>query len=378
MIPSPIRVVIAEDDALVSEMVQRQLERLGYAIVGEAYDGYTAIAVVTETRPDVVILDIEMLGLNGLEVAEELHASCPTPIVILTAYETQELVNQATAAGAGAYLLKPPQPRDLDRAITIAMARFADIMQLRAMNAELQRLNADLESSNADLEAYAHVVAHDLKDPLSAILGFAEVVQEEHTQLPAEKLTEYLGIIVTKSRKAVSIINGLLLLAEVQHLQHDIKPLQMQQIVKEVLERLAWQIAEREAEITYPEEWPEVRGHAQLAEEVWANYISNALKYGGTRPRIALGYDADVVTHEGNRYYRFWVQDSGPGVPTQLREVLFEPFVRADGGHMRSNGHGLGLNIVRRIVEKFGGAVGVESQPGGGSRFWFTLPTTET
>jgi signal transduction histidine kinase len=124
----------------------------------------------------------------------------------------------------------------------------------------------------------------------------------------------------------------------------------MQQIVKEALERLAWQIAEREAEITYPEEWPEVRGHPQLVEEVWANYISNALKYGGTRPRIALGYDANVITREGNRYCRFWVQDSGPGVPTQLRESLFEPFVRADSGHMRSNGHGLGLNIVRRIV----------------------------
>ncbi len=371
----PIRVVVAEDDALVSEMVQRQLERLGYTIAGEAHDGLAAIALVTETQPDVIVLDIEMPGLNGLAVAEELHAHCPTPIVILTAYETQELVNKATAAGVGAYLLKPPHPRDLDRAITIAIARFADIMALRDMNAELRRLNMRLKMNNADLDAYAHVVAHDLKDPLSVILGFAEVLEEDFAALAPTKTAEYLHIIVGKSRKAVSIINGLLLLAEVQHLQHDTETLNMKDIVTETLERLEWQITEQEAEVTYPEEWPPAVGHVQLVEEIWANYISNALKYSGDTPHIALGYDETLLDSEKGSYRRFWVRDSGPGIAPQIRDTLFEPFVRLPDGRARGSSHGLGLSIVRRIVEKLGGGVGVESSPTAGSCFWFTLPT---
>ncbi len=374
---SSIRVVIAEDDALVSEMIQRHLERLGYTIAGEAHDGHTAVALVTDLQPDVVILDIEMPGLNGLEVAEELHARCPTPIVILTAYETQELVKQATAAGAGAYLLKPPHPRDLDRAITIAMARFADIVSLRTMNAELQRLNANLETSNADLDAYARVVAHDLKDPLSVILGFAEVLAEDHGDLPPEKLGEYLDIIVSKSRKAVSIINGLLLLAEVQHLQRQAEVLDMQTIVNETLDRLTWQIAEGHADICRPESWPPVIGYPQLVEEVWANYISNAIKYGGKNPQITLGYDNPSEQRKDEKYQRFWVRDSGPGIAPKVAQNLFEPFVKMGNGLLRSSSHGLGLSIVRRIIEKLGGKVGMESPPAGGTCFWFTLPKKE-
>lgn len=374
---SSIRVVIAEDDALVNEMIQRHLERLGYTIIGEAHDGHTAVERIRNLRPDVVILDIEMPGLNGLEVAEELHKHCPTPIVILTAYETPELVNQASAAGAGAYLLKPPHPRDLDRAITIAMARFADIVALRSMNSELQRLNTDLETSNADLDAYARVVAHDLKDPLSVILGFAEVLAEDHNQFPPEKLSEYLNIIVSKSRKAVDIINGLLLLAEVQHLQQQAEVLDMQTIVNETLDRLTWQIAEGHAEISLPDTWPQVLGYPQLVEEVWANYINNALKYGGPNPRITLGYDSASEHPQDGIYQRFWVHDSGPGIAPQIRENLFEPFVRLADGRLRSSSHGLGLSIVRRIIEKLGGKVGVESPPSGGSCFWFTLPKAE-
>jgi len=374
---SSIRVVIAEDDALVSEMIQRHLERLGYTIAGEAHDGHTAVALVTDLQPDVVILDIEMPGLNGLEVAEELHARCPTPIVILTAYETQELVKQATAAGAGAYLLKPPHPRDLDRAITIAMARFADIVSLRTMNAELQRLNANLETSNADLDAYARVVAHDLKDPLSVILGFAEVLAEDHGDLPPEKLGEYLDIIVSKSRKAVSIINGLLLLAEVQHLQRQAEVLDMQTIVNETLDRLTWQIAEGHADICRPESWPPVIGYPQLVEEVWANYISNAIKYGGKNPQITLGYDNPSEQRKDEKYQRFWVCDSGPGIAPKVAQNLFEPFVKMGNGLLRSSSHGLGLSIVRRIIEKLGGKVGMESPPAGGTCFWFTLPKKE-
>ena len=370
-----IRVLIAEDNALVSEMVRQQLERLGHTVVGEANDGNTVVPLVQETHPDVVILDIEMPGLNGLEVAQQLQILCPKPVVILTAYETPELIHEATAAGVGAYLLKPPQPRDLDRAITIAIARFADLVALREMNTELQQLNAHLRMNNADLDAYARVVAHDLKDPLSVVLGFAEVLREDYAQLPPGKMAEYLNIIVSKSRKAVNIVNGLLMLAEAQHLQENLEPLDMGHIVGEALERLSWQIAEHRAHIQHPDQWPIALGHPQLVEEVWANYISNAIKYGGNSPQIELGYDPPAATSAAPHFQRFWVRDHGPGIAPQIREHLFEPFVRLPNGNARGNSHGLGLSIVRRIIEKLGGEVGVAAQLPHGSCFWFSLQT---
>jgi signal transduction histidine kinase len=216
-----------------------------------------------------------------------------------------------------------------------------------------------------------------LKDPLSVILGFAEVLSEDHNQFPPEKLSEYLNIIVSISRKAVSIINGLLLLAEVQHLQQQAEALDMQTIVNETLDRLTWQIAEGHAEIALPDTWPQVLGYPQLVEEVWANYINNALKYGGPNPQITLGYDSASEHPQDEAYQRFWVHDSGPGIALQIRENLFEPFVRLADGRLRSSSHGLGLSIVRRIIEKLGGKVGVESPPSGGCCFWFTLPKVE-
>jgi len=115
--------------------------------------------------------------------------------------------------------------------------------------------------------------------------------------------------------------------------------------------------------------WPEAMGHAPWMEEVWVNYLSNGCKYGGRPPRLELGgenlFDGQV---------RFWVRDNGNGVALDDLMRLFTPFTRLD--QVRTRGHGLGLSIVRRIVEKLGGQVGVSSEgvPGHGSVFSFTLP----
>jgi AmiR/NasT family two-component response regulator len=133
-----IRVLIAEDDFLVSQMIRRLLEKPGYAVVGEAADGAEAIEMTEALQPDVVVMDIKMPNVDGIEAAQYIQERCPTPVVVLTAYETQEQVERASEAGVGAYLVKPPNSRDMERAITIAMARFDDMMELRRLNSELQ------------------------------------------------------------------------------------------------------------------------------------------------------------------------------------------------------------------------------------------------
>lgn len=148
-------------------------------------------------------------------------------------------------------------------------------------------------------------------------------------------------------------------------------PLDMAHVVAEARSRLAHLIAEYQAEFVLPDEWPPALGRGAWIEEVWANYLSNAIKYGGRPPRVELG--ADQVDAEG--LIRFWVRDNGPGLTAEEQATLFTPFQRLH--QARAEGHGLGLSIVRRIVERLDGQVGVESKPGQGSTFSFTLPHTE-
>jgi AmiR/NasT family two-component response regulator len=141
-----IRALIAEDDALVGDVIQRQLQKIGVAVVGRASDGQRAVELAQALRPDIVLMDIEMPEMDGLEAARQMQERCPLPVIVLTAHAGQELVDQAAAAGVGAYLLKSSGAQELDRAITIARARFADLMELRRLNAELQAALAEVKT----------------------------------------------------------------------------------------------------------------------------------------------------------------------------------------------------------------------------------------
>jgi len=116
-----------------------------------------------------------------------------------------------------------------------------------------------------------------------------------------------------------------------------------------------------------------VMGYAPWVEEIWVNYISNAIKYGGTPPRIELGANPPV-----DGIVWFWVQDNGGGLSAEERRRLFTPFTRLN--HRDTPGYGLGLSIVKRIVDRLGGRVGLESdgRPGEGSLFYFTLPSARS
>lgn len=143
------RVLVVEDDFLVGQMIQGLLEELGYNLVGKALDSYQAIEMTQRLQPDVILMDIGMADVDGIQTTRQIQASHPTPVVVLTAYETPELVEQATLAGIGAYLVKPPRARDVERAIIVAMARFNDMLELRSLNEELEAHNRELQEALA-------------------------------------------------------------------------------------------------------------------------------------------------------------------------------------------------------------------------------------
>lgn len=142
----------------------------------------------------------------------------------------------------------------------------------------------------------------------------------------------------------------------------------MKRVVAEAQARLRYQIDEANATIEIPDAFPKINGYGPWLEGVWVNYVSNALKYGGEPPIIEIGFTDDP----NDKYIWFWVQDNGEGIEPNKQSQLFLPFSRLDNVSTKS-GHGVGLSIVRHIIEKLGGKVGVESHAGEGSRFMFAL-----
>jgi len=249
--------------------------------------------------------------------------------------------------------------RDRDGNITHLVAVKEDVTERKQLEEERERLISELD-------AFSHTVAHDLKNPLSAVLGFAELLTAKDMALSPKDKSESLAAIHQSARKMHSIIEELLLLAGVRKAEVERQPVDMAAAVSGALQRLSHMTAEYGPELVMPEHWPVALGHGPWIEEVWANYLSNAMKYGGRPPRLELGAD------EAGETSRFWVRDNGPGLTSEQQARLFMPFTRLH--QARATGQGLGLSIVRRIMEKLGGEAWLESEPGKGSRFGFTLP----
>jgi signal transduction histidine kinase len=257
-----------------------------------------------------------------------------------------------------------------ERTAELSAANAALLREIsERMQAEeaLRQHTLELEARNEELDAFAHTVAHDLKGPLNTMLGFARVLPETWRIISEDEIQEYLQIIASTGNKMNNIIDELLLLASTRKEEVEAAPLDMVSIVAGARQRLGYMIWEYGAEIIEPDSWPSALGHAPWIEEVWVNYLSNAIKYGGRPPRMELG-----ATEQPDGMVRFWIRDNGEGLSSEEQSRLFTPYTQLH--RVRARGHGLGLSIVLRIVTKLGGEIGVESQEGQGSTFAFTLP----
>jgi PAS domain S-box-containing protein len=223
-----------------------------------------------------------------------------------------------------------------------------------------------------DLDAYARSVAHDLKNPISGILGLRDLLLDDVMNNKTAEVLELIDIVHEQGLKMYKIVDELLLLSRIR--KEDVKPvpIEMPVIIKEALKRLKCNNSSNHFSIDTPDSWPSVLGHPQWIEEVWFNLISNAIKYGGNPPAIKIGYNK-----LNGSSYQFWIQDNGDGLPPESLSKLFFDFERLGNNHIE--GHGLGLSIIRRIVEKLGGEVLVTSEnlPGRGCIFSFTLKTNQ-
>lgn len=350
------QILIVDDTPANLRLLAQMLANVGY-IVRPARDGRTALASAQSAPPDLILLDVMMPDMDGYEVCRQLKANEQTadiPIIFISALDDVQDKVKSFALGGVDYIPKPFHDEEV-------LARVQTHLTIR-------KLQKSLNEQIAELNAFAHTVAHDLKNPLALIVGFSDFLVATNHQLSDEEKALNLTKIQKAGNKAANIIDELLLLASVRQQDVVTTPLEMAAILFAAQDRLTYMIDEYQAQISMHTQWPTALGYAPWVEEIWVNYLSNGLKYGGRPPQLELGGE---IMADGR--CRYWVKDNGPGIEPEHLGRLFAEFMRI--GEMRVEGHGLGLSIVQRISQKLGGEVGVTSQLGQGSEFYFILPS---
>lgn len=364
----PLRILVMEDDSGMARLAQKRLTKAGFEVTLAA-NGEEGLALYDPELFDVITVDQHMPVCDGLGVIRRLAERGPLPpLIMVTGTGSEAIAVEAMKMGARDYIIKDVDNYYLELLPTVIQQVWEQCQmeqQKREADRMLRSYAAELEVRNRELDAFAHTVAHDLRNPISIILGFSEILLENERVQADTEIKTTLTMIAAKAQHMADIIEALMLLASVRQEEIKLEPVDMRSVLETVLNHLAFTLERAGAEVSAPTEWPVAIGYAPWIGEVWANYITNAVKYGGTPPRIELGSD---VLPDGR--VRFWVRDNGKGIPPEKLGKLFIPFTRLD---RTKEGHGLGLSIVRRIMERMNGEVFVESVVDEGSTFGFIL-----
>ena len=362
MIPTLSKSILVVDDTSENlRLLTQMLSKEGYR-VRSAPGGEHALATIKKEPPDLILLDILMPDTDGYEVCRQLQAdACLREIPVIFISALNEVFDKVTAFSIGGvdYITKPFQVEEV-------LARVQTHLSLQSMRQTLYVQNELLHEQNQELEAFAHTVAHDLKNPLFTLVGFLELLREDIKDLDDEVI-DRLSKSLNAGYRLDNIIEELLLLSSIRREEVEIAQFNMAVVVERAFSRLGFLIDKYQPQIHIPDVWPQAYGYEPWIEEVVMNYLSNSMKYGGRPPCIDLG-----ATLQADDTVCFWVRDNGPGLASDAQASLFTEFTRLD--RIRAQGHGLGLSIVRRIMDKLGGECGVDSVSGQGSTFYFTLP----
>ncbi len=258
-------------------------------------------------------------------------------------------------------------PIHTDRGLVV-LCSVVDITERKQAQESLGRKTRDLERSNAELERFAHVVSHDLKEPLRTVASFASLLQSRHGAQLETEAQEYLDLVVAGARRMQGLIDDLLSYAQAGRGEAVVTPVELTEVFEEIRENLRAQAEEYGATITY-EPLPAVPLDRRGLVDLFQNLVSNAIKFRS--PDRAP--EVRISAEECKRALAISIQDNGIGIESQYFDRIFQVFQRLHPDDVQP-GTGIGLAIAKRIVERFGGQIEVSSTPGAGSTFTVVLP----
>jgi two-component system, sensor histidine kinase and response regulator len=370
------RILVIDDEQGLREGCRRVLTRYRFQ-VDLAATGHEGLALFRQNRPDLVLLDVMMPDVSGIELMNTLHADDPDLVcIIITGYATVELAVEAMKLGAYDFIAKPFSDDNLLLAVEKGLEKRRLEQEARRMQQaeeEARRLSQEkvmLEELDRVKTAFMRKVAHELRAPIAAIQSFLVSILAGYGSPAAQH--EMMERAVARSGELLDLVNDLLNLSRLKDAK--IEPKKQEVSLKEVLDEVlnlhaADAHQKRIALDVSCEDCPAILADPGHIKQLWTNLVSNAIKYTpeGGKVRICLRVKDGVIVGD--------VEDTGIGIGPEDLPRLFEEFFRTEKAKAFAQyGTGLGLSIVRQIVSECGGDIGVKSEVSKGTRFTFRLP----
>src|ERR1035441_9539615 len=409
-----LRLLLVEDSPSDALLLQASLSEAG--VVGFDFTHVEcwaeAAQCLHDKEFDVLLLDLSLPDVTGQETFLRARTEAPhLPILVMTGSGDEALGLEAVRHGIQDYLIKgQTNGRQTVRSIRYAIERKRaeealkstesalreSERHLREWNADLERRVAErtatLKETISDLEDFSHSITHDLRAPLRAIRSFAQILNEECLACGRPKAQEHIRRITSAAARMDKLIQDVLQYSRLARSELDLAAVDVQELLRGIIDTYpAFQPPLVEIRIDGP--LPRMLGNEAALTQCFSNLLGNAIKFvaPGTRPQVRVWaeqqkaegrrQEADSATTDKRRAaisntppslpsVRLWFGDNGVGIPKEAQERIFKMFQRLDKSY---DGTGVGLTVVRKAVEKMGGRVGLESEPGRGSRFWVEL-----
>lgn len=389
---SPIKILVVEDEIIVAEDIAGRLKKMGYAVTATVPSGEEAIAKVAENQPDLVLMDIVLKGdMDGITAAEKIRINTNVPTVFLTAYADEKTLQRAKLTDPFGYLVKPFQQQDLRVTIEIALHRREIEVKMRQALQISEAARESAEEKARRQNQYISMVAHELRNPLNAILISAELLELDRTHSGDSSKTRTLRLVHSATQKMNQLIDDMLFMgkAEAGQLKYHPLPINLVEFCQDLLEQLQLGNEAQHQLTLIPSNVTSAILDQQLLHGILSNLIVNAMKYSPNGGKITLeleysqGESGDKepdyqfanshLTNLKSPSVIFRVRDEGMGISEAELGKIFEMFYRCKNTG-KIKGNGLGLTIVKKAVELQGGAIACESKVGIGTTFTVALP----
>lgn len=370
------RLLIVDDEAPQMRALCDTLGDHGYVTIG-AGTGEAALEKLRAEKFDLLLTDLTMPGINGIALLRAALSIDPELVgVIMTGQGSITSAVEAMKEGALDYILKPFKVS----VILPVIARALEVRRLRLENIALQRRvrerTMELEAANENLDAFASSVAHDLNAPARHIAGYARLVLQRHGAELGAEAERHVRVIAEAGEHMGRLITDLLAFSRLARSELQRGPVDLGALATRVWSELKVQVSASEKDQSARSiscsigELPVVRGDEAMLRQVFFNLLTNAVKY--TRGKASAIIEVGTAAPKDDSVV-LYVRDNGIGFDTRHAEKLFGMFQRLHSAE-EFEGNGVGLAHVRRILQRHGGRIWAEAEPGQGATFWFTLP----